>query len=1548
MKTPKRWAIPVTVLLLGALAAPAQLDEAQVYFSVSTDKPVRPGETARVQVRAQGVDKLQFRLYRVNDPEKFFLKLDDPHRFGAEASPRPEVALTPLERFAAWKNRLRTRVRNVARRQFTGENRSAIRAKYLTPKPAPAAAGTPGAAVQGSEYAAIPLLNPQQVLRVWEQPVKSRRRWESVVVPVEVERAGLYVVEATDGKKQAYTVISATELAMVTKSQAGQVQVRVVKREDGAPVAGAALTVAVAGRGGEPSRAKTDADGFALVVPERMEDGQLLLMARHEGDFAVATKGSWGFNRAERELRGYVYTDRPVYRPGHTVHVKSILRLASMKGFEVQRGEAQIEIQDSDGESVLRKSLPLNEMGTAAADFVVPAEAPLGYYSVEVKAGEDSVAGGFHVEEYRKPDYEVRVTPRETRVEMEKENVLTLRARYYYGEPVVGAKLTWAVHRNRYWAPWYEMDDLDESGEEQDEYYGGEQVAEGEGRLNENGEFVLPYTVPRTEFDQRYRVEARVTDESGREITGAGSFVATRGEFFVHAQAAQWLTKPGQKARIEVETRGYDGVFVPNVGFRADLVRYSWGRGEKQTVLASSAGTTGADGRGGVEFTPPEGGSYQVKVYARSKAGREIQGTAWLWVEGSGAGWFGGSQQRVQIIPDKRSYKAGETARLLIATGLPEAHAWVSIESQGVHWAKFVHLKGPAETLEVPVDGSWAPNVFAEVVFVHKDTLYRGSKILKAPAVEKQIQVEVTSDKPQYQPGEPATFSIEAKDYRGNPVEGEFSVGVVDEAIYAVKREMQGDITKVFYGPRWRQVQTDSSLYFYFYGEAGKRRMELATMMASRGLAQLKPEQMAEARVRKEFPDTAFWVAQMRTNAQGRATARVTFPDSLTTWRTTARGITADTMVGQAVQKTIVRKNLLLTIAAPRFLTEGDEVTIPVIVRNYLEGAAKVKVSMEAPALTVVEGGTREVEIASKGEARVDYRYKVPAGAARATLVASALSVKESDAMELTLPVEPDGLKWRAVEQGALRDATPGMVQGAFPADSLGHTRALEIEVTPSVAGALFGALEYLAGYPYGCVEQTMSRFLPSVVVSEAFEALKLPPPENPVELKKKVNAGLERLYGFQHDDGGWGWWHHDASDGFMTAYVASGLRQAQRAGYRVNEYRLRRAGERLAAMLAEPAKDAHPDLAAWQLYALAELEAAKAEQLEKVWGGREKFTPLGWALAGLAAHGMKDAARAAEAARQLEASARREGGEAWWKAERDLMLDFEQDATPEATAFALRLLAALDRDAGLQTAAAQWLVAHRNEGPYWSSTKQTALVVYGLTPYLARSGELDAESVLKVTVNGKEVLNRRFAKGDALRREPVKVRLTGVEAGARYLVRLEKEGAGRVYWSVREESRRRVSGLTAPAEWKMRVTREYFRMRPERRDGRVVYTMEALEGPVRTGELIAVRLTAQGADQRYVLVEDPIPAGAELVVNDEVYEFGERPPWWRWWGERRELRDNRVTYFPTYLPSGGENYTYLMRFTNRGVFRVPPARVEPMYRPGYVSASDAKVIEVQ
>ena len=108
------------------------------------------------------------------------------------------------------------------------------------------------------------------------------------------------------------------------------------------------------------------------------------------------------------------------------------------------------------------------------------------------------------------------------------------------------------------------------------------------------------------------------------------------------------------------------------------------------------------------------------------------------------------------------------------------------------------------------------------------------------------------------------------------------------------------------------------------------------------------------------------------------------------------------------------------------------------------------------------------------------------------------------------------------------------------------NSRGLTITVAPSVAGTVFDALDYLTSYPWGCTEQTMSSFLPDLIVAQAVDKLHLKSPIDRKTLDDEVQAGLERLYSFQHDDGGWGWWPDDQSMVFMTAYVVSGLGQAQ------------------------------------------------------------------------------------------------------------------------------------------------------------------------------------------------------------------------------------------------------------------------------------------------------------------------------------------------------------------------------------------------------------------
>ena len=159
---------------------------------------------------------------------------------------------------------------------------------------------------------------------------------------------------------------------------------------------------------------------------------------------------------------------------------------------------------------------------------------------------------------------------------------------------------------------------------------------------------------------------------------------------------------------------------------------------------------------------------------------------------------------------------------------------------------------------------------------------------------------------------------------------------MVDEAIYAIKPDTTPNIMNAFYGRMYSKVSTDTSLTYYFSGQAGKRAMQLANARPSRGLAQLKPERLVQPKVRKAFPDTAYWVADVNTGSNGQATVHFNYPDAITSWRATTRGVTQDTMVGGAVANTIVRKNLMVRLVVPRFFRRGDEITLSTIVQNYL------------------------------------------------------------------------------------------------------------------------------------------------------------------------------------------------------------------------------------------------------------------------------------------------------------------------------------------------------------------------------------------------------------------------------------------------------------------------------------------------------------------------------------------------------------------------------------------------------------------------------------
>jgi len=340
-------------------------------------------------------------------------------------------------------------------------------------------------------------------------------------------------------------------------------------------------------------------------------------------------------------------------------------------------------------------------------------------------------------------------------------------------------------------------------------------------------------------------------------------------------------------------------------------------------------------------------------------------------------------------------------------------------------------------------------------------------------------------------------------------------------------------------------------------------------------------------------------------------------------------------------------------------------------------------------------------------------------------------------------------------------------------------------------------------------------------------------------------------------------------------------------------------------------------------------------------------MSPYGTAVLGLAMKQAGDPLYDALAA-ALESSAKTDGAQAWWESRRDYLLDFSTDASVEATAFVVKFLSQARPRSPLLPQAALYLVSHRDQGYYWTSTKQTAMVIFGLIDYVRLGDELKPDFTAEVYVGDRKVISRRFTSADALL-PPLVVNLPeGQVAPGKNAIRVTKNGTGRLYWSARAEYYSADRRALNNGSLQLSLTREYFRLTPTQRGDKVVYQMQPMPETVQVGDVIAVRLTAGGGDWRYLMIEDPLPAGAEAITRDDLYELDQKPDWWSRWFTERQLHDNRATFFQTWFSRGQHEYVYLLKIVNPGAFRVSPARAEPMYQPGYLATTDMKTVNVK
>ncbi|MBA2353597.1 MAG: hypothetical protein H0V80_02900, partial [Acidobacteria bacterium] len=1023
-----------------------------------------------------------------------------------------------------------------------------------------------------------------------------------------------------------------------------------VQRFTGQPVAG--CEVVTIGDQATVATATTDARGLAAMAVGEAPADELITVARCGQQVVASTPPAYGMQRASRELVAHVYTDRPVYRPGHPVKVKAVLRWRSGTALlPFDQPSVEVAISDRTGRVLHRVRRDVDAFGAVDTELTLPAAAALGFYSVDVRSGEDKGSGSFEVQEYRKPEYEVSVTPSQRLARQGQTVEVTVSARYYFGQPVRNADVALVVQASPYYSPlrWVDSDseeDLDAGG---GSFHGGDELETRTARLDAQGQATLHVRMPvsDTRSDVQVRFEARVRDASDLEVSGNALVIGTYGDFLLATRVTPSVGKPGTPLTVRVRAVDYRGGGVAGVPVSVDLVRTAWDedRGEsiRETITSGSA-TTGADGRATWQTTTPaRAGSYLVVVRARS-GDREVTDDGYLWIPGATDETYESDSESVELIADKGSYAPGDVARVAVRGLAPSTPVLLTKEARTLTWYD-LRAPTPDGVFDVPVTEVDLGDTWVNLLYLKDDKVYYAEKKLRVPATSRSLAIEVTADKAVYRPGEPGRYTVRAVDATGTPVRAQVTVGVVDEAVYGVRRDTTEDPLRVFYRTEYSHVSTEYSRHYYFVGYSGTLRMQLAMRRRPQSLADFKGDTPERPQVRKNFPDAIYWSPSVVTGADGTATVEVAYPDSLTTWRLTARAVTTDTKVGLALARTITTRDLLLRVVAPRFLTERDAVRIPAIVHNYQEGGAMpVSVSLTATGLeSAAPTAPHVASVATGGEARSEWAFAATAPGS-AVVTGQASSGSNRDAVEITLPVKPFGARRDQGLSGSVRAGASRTVDLVVPEASNPAARSVVVSLMPSLAGSMLGALDDLVNYPYGCTEQTVSSFVPNLLVMRALDQLKLAPTERMAMLDRISRDGVERLVRLQHDNGAWGWWRTDQDHPFMTAYAVYGLLEARAAKLQVRPDVLQNGATAMARQLAETSRMV-PELKAYLAYVLSRVAAADiavqhegfdhTALLTELWGRRTDLTPYGQAWLLLALHTRNDA-RAGELAGML------------------------------------------------------------------------------------------------------------------------------------------------------------------------------------------------------------------------------------------------------------------------------------------------------------------------
>ncbi|MCF2495947.1 alpha-2-macroglobulin family protein [Dyadobacter chenhuakuii] len=1383
----------------------------------------------------------------------------------------------------------------------------------------------------------------------------------NVALPEDNQRKGVYLV-SVNSKDEAYLgatkLVSISDIGLIAKQGKDEMWIFANSIKTNEPLGDIEITL-ISSNNQTVHTANTNGDGILHIekLSEKAPGFKIAMLTatfKEDFNYLILKDTQVETSRFEVEglrdnasgLQAFIYGQRDIYRPGETMHFNTVIR--TKKWDSAKEIPLKLRMLTPNGREYRTWRKNTNAQGAVAIEVPVDAAGLTGTYVLEVYNGNDILLASHavSVEEFMPDRIKVDLSGAAKEYVSGNNVSLTATATNLFGPPASNRtyQMDAQFKRKGFSSAAFPEFVFDIPGETAFEKQSRQGVTNEQGQATES----FPIAAGLKDIGVlEGKIFVTVFDENGRPVNRLQRFdVFTQPTFYgirlpdayvgTNAPVPVEIVGVNNKgvlkksaARIEIVRLEYQTV----VEKRYDVLQYTSRKSEK-TVYATTLDLK--NGKGSIQYVPTISGEYEVRV---RRPGAEHYTLAHFYAYGYGYTQYSSfevsNEGRVLMETDKHNYKVGESAKVLFKTPF-DGTLLVTVERNNVLEQHILKTEKKAAELTFKLKEEHLPNVFITATLIRPFdttdmplTVAHGFTPILVEDPDRKLPVAITAiEKSRSKTKQQITIKTAPN--------AQVTLSVVDEGILQIKNSKTPDIHGHFYQKCALEVTTHD-LYAQLFPEL------TISGSSSFGGDGYDLERRINPLSNGRTELVSFWSGILTANSSGEVNFDVDLPQFSGDLRIMAVAY-KDNAFGSATKNMKVADPVVISAGLPRFLSPGDELTLPVNISNTESKAANATVSVQlnGPLTSGAIPLTQKMTILPGKEARAIFSVKALQSIGLANITVKVAAFGETFTNQTNITVRPASPLLKSSNSGQIAAGKSGLINLASTFIPSTSRSQIVLSRSPLVQGG-GKALSTLLGYPYGCLEQTVSKAFPQIYFADLTKAMAAPvytvksgaSDFNPMT---NVQQAIRKVESLQLFNGGMTMWPGSTQeDWWATAYAAHFLEEARRAGFEINTKTLSRALDYLKTQTGNTANKEVITASTGNSLNYGS-EPSSGSQSRKTVARREAV----YSLYVLALNSQPnrasmnyykqnphlltlDSKYLLAAAFQLAGDTRSFNAllpKKYVPENGTQGFDNSYSSPLRNMSLVLNTLIESDPD-NMQIPVLARQLSKTVQSAAYLNTQEAAFSVLAL----GKLAKKTAGSTVTATVsaNGKNV--------GTLTGKELKI-AKGID---NQKVSIQTQGSGDLYWFSQSEGMS-ATGTYAEEDQGLSIRRQFLT-----RDGAPANTFKQ-------NDLVIVKLTltsTNGLPIDNIVITDMLPSGFE-IENPRITEPRDMP-----WiknassPEYLDIRDDRIHFFTT-ANNTAKTFYYQVRIVSKGTFTVGPAAADAMYQGEYRSYSGGGKIKVE